>query len=162
MRQRALIAMSLACNPEVVINDEPGTALDVIIAAQVFKLMKELKDRLNLAMIMITHDLSIIAELCESSLIMYAGRGVEFADTVSVFKKPLHPYTQGLIEAFPSIKSERKKLTSIPGQPPNLLNPPLGCRFNPRCKYAMTTCKTEVPAFKEVSTGHYVACHLYG
>jgi len=162
MRQRALIAMSLACNPEVVINDEPGTALDVIIAAQVFKLMKELKDRLNLAMIMITHDLSIIAELCESSLIMYAGRGVEFADTVSVFKKPLHPYTQGLIEAFPSIKSERKKLTSIPGQPPNLLNPPLGCRFNPRCKYAMTTCKTEVPAFKEASTGHYVACHLYG
>jgi peptide/nickel transport system ATP-binding protein len=162
MRQRALIAMSLACNPDVVITDEPGTALDVIIAAQVFKLMKELKDRLNLAMIMITHDLSIIAELCESSLIMYAGRGVEFADTVSVFKKPLHPYTQGLIEAFPSIKSERKKLTSIPGQPPNLLNPPLGCRFNPRCKYAMTTCKAEVPVFKEVSTGHYVACHLYG
>jgi peptide/nickel transport system ATP-binding protein len=162
MRQRALIAMSLACNPEVVITDEPGTALDVIIAAQVFKLMKELKDRLNLAMIMITHDLSIIAELCESSLIMYAGRGVELADTVSVFKKPLHPYTQGLIEAFPSIKSERKKLTSIPGQPPNLLDPPIGCRFNPRCKYAMAICKTEVPVFKEVSTGHYVACHLYG
>jgi len=160
MRQRALIAMSLACNPDVVIADEPGTALDVIIAAQVFKLLKELKERLNVAMIMITHDLSIIAECCELCFIMYAGRGAEFADTVSVFKKPLHPYTQGLIEAFPSIKSERRKLTSIPGQPPNLLNPPSGCRFNPRCKYAMTICKTEEPDFKEVSKGHYVACHL--
>lgn len=161
MRQRALIAMSLACNPEVVITDEPGTALDVIIAAQVFKLMKELKDKLNLAMIMITHDLSIIAELCESCLIMYAGKGVELADTVSVFKKPLHPYTQGLIDAFPSIKSEKKKLISIPGLPPNLLDPPLGCRFNTRCKYAMAICKTETPEFKQISKGHYVACHLY-
>lgn len=161
MRQRALIAMSLACNPEVVIADEPGTALDVIIAAQVFKLMKDLKDKLNLAMIMITHDLSIIAELCESCLIMYAGKGVELADTVSIFKEPLHPYTQGLIEAFPSIKSEKKKLASIPGLPPNLLNPPTGCRFNPRCKYAMNICKSEDPEFKQVSKGHYVACHLY-
>jgi peptide/nickel transport system ATP-binding protein len=161
MRQRALIAMSLACNPEVVITDEPGTALDVIIAAQVFKLLKDLKDRLNLAMIMITHDLSIIAELCEMCLIMYAGRGVELADTVSIFKEPLHPYTQGLIDAFPSIKSERRKLTSIPGSPPNLLHPPEGCRFNPRCKYAMEICKTKTPEFKQVSRGHYVACHLY-
>jgi peptide/nickel transport system ATP-binding protein len=161
MRQRALIAMSLACNPEIVITDEPGTALDVIIAAQVFKLLRELKDRLNLAMIMITHDLSIIAELCEICLIMYAGRGVELADTVSIFKEPLHPYTQGLIDAFPSIKSERRKLASIPGSPPNLLNPPKGCRFNPRCKYAMDICKTETPEFKQVSQGHYVACHLY-
>jgi len=161
MRQRALIAMSLACNPEIVITDEPGTALDVIIAAQVFKLLRELKDRLNLAMIMITHDLSIIAELCEMCLIMYAGRGVELADTVSIFKEPLHPYTQGLLDAFPSIKSERRKLASIPGSPPNLLNPPKGCRFNPRCKYAMDICKTEPPEFKQVSQGHYVACHLY-
>jgi len=161
MRQRALIAMSLACNPEIVITDEPGTALDVIIAAQVFKLLRELKDRLNLAMIMITHDLSIIAELCEMCLIMYAGRGVELADTVSIFKEPLHPYTQGLIDAFPSIKSERRKLASIPGSPPNLLNPPKGCRFNPRCKHAMDICKTEPPEFKQVSQGHYVACHLY-
>jgi peptide/nickel transport system ATP-binding protein len=161
MRQRALIAMSLACNPDVVIADEPGTALDVIIAAQVFKLMKDLKDKLNLAMIMITHDLSIIAELCESCLIMYAGKGVELADTVSIFKEPLHPYTQGLIEAFPSIKSEKKKLASIPGLPPNLLNPPTGCRFNPRCKYAMSICKNEDPEFIQVSKGHYVACHLY-
>jgi peptide/nickel transport system ATP-binding protein len=161
MRQRALIAMALACNSELVIADEPGTALDVIVAAQVFKLMKELKEKLNLAMILITHDLSIIAEVCESCLIMYAGKGVEYADTVSIFKKPLHPYTQGLIEAFPSIKSERKKLASIPGSPPNLLDPPSGCRFHPRCKYAMTICKTDDPPFAEVAKGHFVACHLY-
>lgn len=161
MRQRAMIAMSLACNPKLVIADEPGTALDVIVAAQVFKLMKELKHKLNLAMILITHDLSIIAELCEKSLIMYAGYGVEYANVRSIFKNPLHPYTQGLIDAFPNIKAERRKISSIPGSPPNLLNPPMGCRFHPRCKYAIEICRRKTPSPVEVEPTHIVACHLY-
>ncbi|MEM3760850.1 MAG: ABC transporter ATP-binding protein [Candidatus Bathyarchaeia archaeon] len=162
MRQRAMIAMSLACNPKLVIADEPGTALDVIVAAQVFKLMKELQQKLNLAMILITHDLSIIAELCNKCAIMYAGYVVEYADVRQVFKNPMHPYTQGLIDAFPNIKAERKKISSIPGSPPNLLNPPPGCRFHPRCKYAMDICRSEIPKLVEVEPKHLVACHLIG
>ena len=160
MRQRALIAMSLACNPDLVIADEPGTALDVIVQAQVLKLMKELKDRLNLGMILITHDLSIIAETCEKCAVMYAGKIVESGDIVTIFKEPLHPYTQGLMAAFPSIKTAKKEMTSIQGFPPDLLNPPSGCRFHPRCSYAMSVCKKEEPRFIEVSGGHYVGCHL--
>ncbi|MEM2704155.1 MAG: ABC transporter ATP-binding protein [Candidatus Bathyarchaeia archaeon] len=160
MRQRAMIAMSLACNPKLVIADEPGTALDVIVAAQVFKLMKELQQKLNLAMILITHDLSIIAELCNKCAIMYAGYVVEYADVRRIFKNPIHPYTQGLIDAFPNIKAERKKISSIPGSPPNLLNPPTGCRFHPRCKYAMDICKCKTPELIEVEPKHFVACHL--
>jgi peptide/nickel transport system ATP-binding protein len=160
MRQRALIAMSLACNPDLLIADEPGTALDVIVQAQVLKLLKELKERLNLGMILITHDLSIIAETCEKCAIMYAGKIVESGDVVTIFKKPLHPYTQGLMDAFPSIKTAKKEMTSIKGFPPDLLNPPSGCRFHPRCSYSMSICKEEEPRFIEVSGGHYVACHL--
>ncbi|MEM2105381.1 MAG: ABC transporter ATP-binding protein [Candidatus Bathyarchaeia archaeon] len=160
MRQRALIAMSLACNPKLLIADEPGTALDVIVAAQVLKLLRELKGKLNLAMILITHDLSIIAETCEKTAIMYAGKIAEYADTVSVFKQPLHPYTQGLIGAFPSIKSSRVRLTSIPGTPPDLLDPPKGCRFHPRCKYCMEICRVKEPEFLEIEKGHFVSCHL--
>ncbi|MDH5770180.1 MAG: ABC transporter ATP-binding protein [Candidatus Bathyarchaeota archaeon] len=160
MRQRALIAMSLACNPDLVIADEPGTALDVIVQAQVLKLMKELKDRLNLGMILITHDLSIIAETCEKCAVMYAGKIVESGDIVTIFKEPLHPYTQALMAAFPSIKTAKKEMTSIRGFPPDLLNPPSGCRFHPRCSYAMSVCKKEEPRFIEVSGGHYVGCHL--
>lgn len=160
MRQRALIAMSLACNPDLLIGDEPGTALDVIVQAQVLKLMKELKDKLNLGMILITHDLSIIAETCETCAIMYAGKIVESGDIVTIFKEPLHPYTQGLMAAFPSIKTSKKEMTSIRGFPPDLLNPPSGCRFHPRCSYAMDVCEKEEPVFTEVSRRHYVACHL--
>lgn len=161
MRQRALIAMAIACNPKILIADEPGTALDVIIAAQVFNLLVNLKQTLNLAMILITHDLSIIAQTCEKCLVMYAGRAVEYADVRTIFKRPLHPYTQGLIGAFPSVKAkERQKLSSIPGSPPNLLNPPKGCRFHPRCKYVMDICKKEYPLFEEIEKGHYAACHL--
>jgi len=162
MRQRALIAMALACNPKLLIADEPGTALDVIVAAQVLKLLRELKEKLNLAMILITHDLSIIAETCEKTAIMYAGKIAEFADTVSVFKKPLHPYTQGLLGAFPNIKGERTRIASIPGTPPDLLNPPTGCRFHPRCKYGMEICRVKEPEFLEVEKGHFVSCHLVG
>jgi peptide/nickel transport system ATP-binding protein len=160
MRQRALIAMALACNPKLLIADEPGTALDVIVAAQVLKLMKELKRKLRLGMILITHDLSIIAETCEKVSIMYAGKIVEYADAKTIFKNPLHPYTQGLIGAFPSIKSSKSRIISIPGLPPDLLNPPLGCRFHPRCRYAVGICKKEEPAFLDVGEGHHVACHL--
>jgi peptide/nickel transport system ATP-binding protein len=161
MRQRALIAMALAANPRVLIGDEPGTALDVIVQAQTLKLLRDLKDRLGLSMIMISHDLSIIAETCEKVAIMYAGKIVEYGDAISVFKNPLHPYTQGLIKAFPSIKGERVRLSSIPGQPPDLLNPPPACRFNPRCPYVMDVCKRDEPLLQDNEKGHLVACHLY-
>ena len=161
MRQRALIAMALACNPALLIADEPGTALDVIVQAQVMKLMDELKTKLNLSMIMITHDLSIIAELCEKTAIMYAGKIVEQGDIAAIFKNPLHPYTQGLMKSFPSIKASKTRMTSIPGSPPDLLNPPCGCRFHPRCEYAMDICKEEEPtSIKVAAEEHYVACHL--
>jgi len=162
MRQRAMIAMALACNPDILIADEPGTALDVIVQAQVLKLMKSLKEKLNLSVIMITHDLSIISETCEKLAVMYAGNLVELGDVVTMFKKPLHPYTQGLISAFPDIKEKKRKMESIPGSPPNLLKPPPGCRFHPRCKYAMEICRKEPPQLKEVEKGHFVACHLIG
>jgi len=162
MRQRALIAMALACNPKLLIADEPGTALDVIVQAQVLQLMRNLKEKLGLSMVMISHDLSIVAELCEKIAIMYAGNIVEYGDVQAIFEEPLHPYTQGLIGAFPSIKGERKKLISIPGQPPDLLRPPTGCRFHPRCPFAMEVCKKDVPVLeKQGAREHYVACHLY-
>lgn len=162
MRQRALIAMAISCNPQVLIADEPGTALDVIIQAQILKLLRELKRTLNLSMIVITHDLSIITEVCEKVAIMYAGKIVEYGDITEIFKKPLHPYTQGLISAFPNIKAEKTRVQSIPGAPPNLLSPPPGCRFHPRCKYAMDICRKEEPDFIKVSKNHFVACHLVG
>ncbi len=162
MRQRALIAMALAANPKLLIADEPGTALDVIVQAQVLQLMRSLKERLGLSMVLISHDLSIVAEVCERIAIMYAGRVVEYGDIDAVFNEPLHPYTQGLLGAFPSIIGERKKLISIPGQPPDLLAPPTGCRFHPRCPYAMEVCKGEVPPLEKAGSGnHYVACYLY-
>ncbi len=161
MRQRAMIAMALASNPSLLIADEPATALDVIVAAQVLRLLKELKDKLGLGMIQITHDLSIIAELCEKTAIMYAGKIVEYGDVFTIFKNPLHPYTQGLMSSFPSVRAKEKvKLISIPGSPPDLLDPPSGCRFYPRCKFAMEVCRKEDPAFLEMDKGHFVACHL--
>ena len=162
MRQRALIAMALAANPEVLVADEPGTALDVVVQAQILKLLRELKDKLNLSMVFISHDLSIVAETCDKLAIMYAGQVIEYGDTKSIFAKPLHPYTQGLLGAFPSIKGERKKLVSIPGQPPDLLDPPSGCRFNPRCPYVMDICKSVDPKLLPVDeTNHLAHCHLY-
>jgi len=160
MRQRAMIAMALACNPKLVIADEPGTALDVIVQAQVLKLMKELKEKLNLSIIMITHDLSIIAETCNRVAIMYAGKIVETGDAATIFKEPLHPYTQGLVGAFPDIKAPRTRMVSIPGSPPDLLQPPSGCRFYPRCKYATAICRKKEPVNIEVGKEHFVACHL--
>lgn len=162
MRQRALIAMALAADPSLVIADEPGTALDVIVQAQILRLMRDLKDRLGLSMILISHDLSIIAETCEKVAIMYAGRIVEYGSAISIFKNPKHPYTQGLIKAFPSINGPKVRMTSIPGQPPDLLNPPPGCRFNPRCPFVMDVCKRVEPVLEEHGEkGHTVSCHLY-
>jgi peptide/nickel transport system ATP-binding protein len=160
MKQRAMIAMALACNPKLLIADEPGTALDVIVQAQVLKLLKELRKKLNIAMIVISHDLSIIADTCDKAAVMYAGKIVEYGNIVSIFKNPLHPYTQGLIGAFPSIKAPRSRMISIPGFPPDLLKPPTGCRFHPRCLYAMDICKKQEPAFLQIDRDKYVACHL--
>ncbi|MEM1550246.1 MAG: ABC transporter ATP-binding protein [Candidatus Methanomethylicia archaeon] len=160
MRQRAMIAMALACNPQLLIADEPATALDVIVQAQILNLMRELKDKFNLSMILITHDLSIIAETCDKVAIMYAGKIVEYAPTKIIFKNPLHPYTTGLINAFPNIRERKKKLTSIPGTPPDLLNPPSGCRFHPRCPYAMEKCSKIEPKAIEIEKEHIISCHL--
>jgi peptide/nickel transport system ATP-binding protein len=159
LKQRAIIAMSLACNPTLIIADEPTTALDVIVEAQVLKAMKELQRKLGLSMIFVTHDLSMIAETCNKVAIMYAGRIVEMGDIIPVFKEPLHPYTQKLIAAFPSILGRVTELVSIPGFPPDLLHPPPGCRFHPRCQYAMAICEKEDPQLTEIKS-RQVACHL--
>ncbi|MEM2466385.1 MAG: ABC transporter ATP-binding protein [Candidatus Bathyarchaeia archaeon] len=162
MRQRGLIAMALACNPELLIADEPGTALDVIVQAQVLGVIEELRKKLNLSVMLITHDLSIIADTCDKAAIMYAGKIVEYADVVDLFEEPLHPYTKGLIHAFPNIKSARTRISAIPGTPPNLLNPPKGCRFHPRCMYAKSLCHEQEPPLRKIKgENRSVACHLY-
>jgi len=161
MKQRVMIAMSLACNPDLVIADEPTTALDVIIEAQVLKVMKDLQHKLGLSMILISHDLSMIAETCNRVAIMYAGKIVEQGDVAPIYKEPLHPYTQKLVSAFPSIIGPKTELSTIHGFPPDLLNPPPGCRFHPRCEYAMEICRKAEPAAVFVGNkNHAVACHL--
>jgi len=160
MKQRAIIAMSLACDPELVIADEPVTALDVIVQAQILELIRNLREKLGLSMIMITHDLSVIADTCNKAAIMYAGKIVETADSITIFKQPVHPYTQGLIANFPSISGEKKDFEPISGSPPNLISPPKGCRFHPRCPYAEEKCMSEEPDMVEIKKEHYVTCHL--
>ena len=160
MKQRALIAMALVNNPDIVIADEPVTALDVIVQSQVLKATKQLQKEFDLSMIMITHDLSVIAEVCETLAIMYAGKLVEYGDLRTLFKEPFHPYTQALINAFPSITGPKKELFDIGGNPPDLRNPPSGCRFHPRCPKVMPICSKEVPIDTPVKNG-FVACHLY-
>jgi peptide/nickel transport system ATP-binding protein len=162
MKQRAIIAMALACDPDMIIADEPTTALDVIVQDSIIKEIKKIQANLNMTMMYISHDISVIAETCERIAVMYAGNVVEYADSVTLFASPLHPYTHGLLSSFPSIKGPLKKLTPIPGEPPNLLNPPTGCRFHPRCPYAQRLCKEEVPPFKEYQERHYAACHYAG
>jgi len=163
MKQRSMISMALACNPTLVIADEPTTALDVIIEAQVMKVMKELQQKLNLSLILISHDLSMIADSCNKVAIMYAGKIAEYGESARIYKEPLHPYTQKLIGAFPSILGAKRELESIPGFPPDLLNPPPGCRFHPRCVYAMDICRRKEPEVIEADgSNHIVACHLVG
>jgi peptide/nickel transport system ATP-binding protein len=166
MRQRAMIAMMMACNPELLIADEPTTALDVTVEAQILKLMKNLQAKTNMAILLITHDLGIVAEICDKVGVMYAGNIVEFGTTEQVFHRMLHPYTKGLMQSIPRFKAassqERKKdLPVIPGTVPNLLYPPSGCRFHPRCPMASPLCSEANPELKEIEPGHFVACYTH-
>ena len=158
MRQRAVIAMALACHPKLIIADEPTTALDVIVQDRILSELKAIQKRLNMSMIYISHDISVIAEVSDRIGVMYAGRMAELADADAVFKSPIHPYTYALMGAFPSIKGDKRELTTLPGEPPDLLNPPAGCRFHPRCPRATAQCQQEVPPFIEHSPNHMAAC----
>jgi peptide/nickel transport system ATP-binding protein len=161
MRQRAIIAMALACNPDLLIADEPTTALDVTIRAQILELLMELKQRFEMSILIITHDMGTVARICDRVAVMYAGNIVELADTRSLFKKPMHPYTQGLLRSVPKLSEEARELISIPGSVPDLINPPTGCRFHPRCQSTLSVCMKERPQPVEVEPGHFVMCHLY-
>jgi len=160
MRQRVMIAMALACWPKLVIADEPTTALDVMIQAQIIRLLKNLQKELDLALIMISHDLSVLAETCEFLSIMYAGKIVEKGSSIHIFKNPRHPYTRGLVAAFPNIKGVKFMPEPIPGNPPNLIHPPKACRFAERCKYKQAICEEIEPELVQIEPGHWVSCHL--
>jgi len=161
MRQRAMIAMALACDPAIVIGDEPTTALDVMVQAQILELLERLRRDLGLSMILITHDLSVLAETCDRVLVMYAGKVAEEGPVRRVFTAPRHPYTRKLVGSFPNLHADRKSLDVIQGQPPDLLDPPPGCRFAPRCDFAMPVCTEVVPPEVRFSDGVRVACHLF-
>jgi oligopeptide/dipeptide ABC transporter ATP-binding protein len=165
MAQRVMIAMALACVPELLIADEPTTALDVTIQAQILDLMREMRQEMGTSIILITHDLGVVAEMAERVAVMYAGEIVEQTDVNSLFDEPLHPYTQGLIGSIPVLGEIKDKLDVIPGTVPNLVNLPPGCRFAPRCqsriKYALTICTEVKPELEEVKPGHFVRCYLY-
>lgn len=158
MRQRAVIAMALSCDPEIIIADEPTTALDVIVQDKILREMKEIQEKLGMSMIYISHDIAVIAEVSDTIGVMYAGHMAELASSVNIFEKPMHPYTYALMHAFPSIKGEKTELVTLPGEPPDLLNPPEGCRFNPRCPYATDICREQRPEFRDMGGGHFVAC----
>jgi oligopeptide/dipeptide ABC transporter ATP-binding protein len=161
MRQRVMIAMALSCNPALLIADEPTTALDVTIQAQILDLMKDLKTRFNTSILIITHDLGIIAELCNRVAVMYSGNIVEYATAERLFKNPRHPYTKGLIGAIPSIEKKNQKLQTIRGMVPNLIYPPSGCRFHPRCDNRLEICDKVKPQLNEIAERYFVACHLF-
>ncbi|MBX9136766.1 MULTISPECIES: ABC transporter ATP-binding protein [unclassified Clostridium] len=161
MRQRVMIAMSLICEPKLIIADEPTTALDVTIQAQILDLMKDLKEKLDTSIILITHDLGVVADLCSRINVMYGGLIVEEGTTEDIFYRGKHPYTWGLLRSVPNPKSELKeKLIPIEGQPPDLLKPPVGCPFTARCDYAMKICKEKQPPLFEIEKGHKAACWL--
>ena len=164
MRQRAMIAIALACNPEILIADEPTTALDVTIQAQIIDLMLQLKEELGMAIILITHDLGIIAETVKRVIVMYAGKIVEEAPTRTIFKTPLHPYSQGLLQSMPrlgdKVRLGRIRLEEIPGVVPSLYELPAGCRFSTRCSHAMEICRKEEPDLEEIDESHFCRCWL--
>ncbi|ADL51109.1 ABC transporter ATP-binding protein [Clostridium cellulovorans] len=161
MRQRVMIAMALTCKPKLLIADEPTTALDVTIQAQILELMKDLKEKLNTSIILITHDLGVVAGICDDVNVMYGGLVVEQGPNDKIFYNPRHPYTWGLLESIPDTSSDNKeRLKPIPGTPPDLLKPPVGCPFMARCKYAMKVCKEHRPPLFEVEPGHKAACWL--
>ena len=161
MRQRVMIAMALACNPKLLIADEPTTALDVTIQAQILDLLAELKERLGMSIMLITHAMGVVAEVAQRVVVMYAGKVVEEASVESLFANPRHPYTQGLIRSIPRIDTaalHKVRLEQIPGTVPKLIDPPEGCRFAPRCKYAVAECLAATPALREPVPGHKVRC----
>jgi peptide/nickel transport system ATP-binding protein len=161
MRQRAMIAMALALNPDLLIADEPTTALDVTVQAQILDLIDRLKDEFNAAVIIITHDLGVVAEHCDNIQVMYAGKAAEFGNTDDIYYGPLHPYTWGLLRSIPRLDAEEKEpLHPIQGLPPSLIHVPPGCSFHPRCPYVMDVCKVDVPALLPVDGHHASACHL--
>ncbi|MEM1619680.1 MAG: ABC transporter ATP-binding protein [Fervidicoccaceae archaeon] len=162
MKQRVVIAMALALNPPVVIADEPTTALDVVVQAQILNLMKRLREERSLSYVLITHDLSVVAELADKVLVMYGGKIMELGPADSLLRRPTHPYTEGLLRSVPRLRGQLNKLEYIPGEPPNLINPPSGCVFHPRCKLATELCKREEPPLVEVEKGHYSRCWLVG
>lgn len=158
MRQRIMIAMALACQPRLLIADEPTTALDVTIQAQILELMNDLKNRLNTSIMLITHDLGVIAEMADHVIVMYSGKVVEDAPIGELFKNPRHPYTVGLMNSIPSLVKEGQRLDTIPGRVPNPLYLPKGCYFHPRCKYAVEECRHVQPELRNIGPGHKVAC----
>ena len=161
MQQRVMIAMALACSPRMLIADEPTTALDVTIQAQILKLMQELQEETGTSILLITHNLGVVAEVCDRVGVMYAGTVAEVGEKMDVFKEPLHPYTQGLMNSIPNVAVDTARLLTIEGNVPNLLRPPTGCRFHTRCPFAMDVCTERKPPMSEPRKGHFVACHLY-
>jgi peptide/nickel transport system ATP-binding protein/oligopeptide transport system ATP-binding protein len=161
MRQRVMIAMAIACSPEVLIADEPTSELDVTVQDQVLRLLRELKEKMGMAMLLITHDLGVVAETVRNVLVMYAGRAVEYSDVPGLFKEPMHPYTKGLVASVPGPGAAGKKLGGIKGEPPNHFDLPGGCRFHPRCDYARELCRIREPEPVRVGDGRLCACHLY-
>jgi peptide/nickel transport system ATP-binding protein len=158
MRQRVMIAMALSCEPALLIADEPTTALDVTIQAQILDLLSDLQQRLGMAILIITHDLGVIAEVADQVLVMYAGQIVESADVGDLFVDPQHPYTIGLLGSIPRLDVDRERLATIEGTVPSPNNQPKGCRFAPRCPFADRRCRQEPPPFRELTSGHHVAC----
>ncbi|MDH5779906.1 MAG: ABC transporter ATP-binding protein [Candidatus Bathyarchaeota archaeon] len=158
MKQRMAVARALSCQPSLLLADEPTTNLDVTIQAQILGLMKNLKKKLGMSMVLITHDMGIVADMADRITVLYAGRVCESASTITIFYSPMHPYTEALLTAVPHLAIKREKLAVIPGTIPNLIEPPSGCRFHPRCKYARATCSEIVPPLEEIEPEHYVAC----
>jgi oligopeptide/dipeptide ABC transporter ATP-binding protein len=161
MRQRALIAMAISCQPDLVIADEPTTALDVTVQAQILSLFERLRDEFSSSLFLITHDLGVVSEICDRVYIMYAGKIVESGDVISIYEAPAHPYTTGLLKSALSIDQFKKTLVTIEGTVPDLINPPMGCRFHPRCPFVKPICKQQEPRLTQTEPEHLVSCWLY-
>lgn len=161
MRQRAVIAIALVLQPPLMIMDEPTTALDVVVQREILAKITELREKFGFSILFITHDMSLLVEIADRIAIMYAGEIVEMAPSRELFESPLHPYTQGLMASFPALTGPRQHLQGIPGSPPDLISPPSGCRFHPRCPKRMDICDKVHPRLVEYTPGHFVACHLY-
>jgi len=158
MRQRVMIAMALACNPKLLIADEPTTALDVTIQAQILELIRDLRERFGMSVLLITHNLGVVAETADNVAVMYAGRIVEYGTVLDIFKRPKHPYTWGLLQAIPRLDTDRERLLTIEGTVPDMLNLPSGCKFSPRCMFVKPQCEESEPLLEEVEDGHFARC----